>query len=153
MASGVVAICARGKFRGDILVQVIAQLANDRRVIVFYQDRLERMYENLPGCKFSPDDLLNNGKAKGLNSTTIILFDDVSDLSLSSLLQKIDMIYIHNDIYVLKRLRKKFEAPTLLLADTTNIINGKKNHTTSDWIWEYTNLSFLKTRLDASASL
>ena len=141
MASNVIAICDSGatKVRGDILVHVISQLANDRRVIVFYQDRLNSMYEKLPGCEFSPYDLLNGGTMDA-NVTTIILFDDVSDFSLSSLLEKIDIIYIHNTPRLLERLKKKYDAPQLALSDPINMIIGEKKCDSSNWSWEYTNV-------------
>jgi len=155
MDANVIAICAPTiqqtersggtKVRGDILAHVISELANDRRVIVFYQDRLKSMYERLPRCEHSPYDLLN-AKTRPANITTIILFDDVSDFSLSSLLQKIDMIYIHNTPKLLERLKKKYDAPQLLLGDPINIIIGHRHDSEYNWSWEYTNLSFMKIR-------
>lgn len=152
MNPNVVAICASphlnkhcSKVRGDILAHVISDLSNDRRVIVFYQKRLQSMYERLPGCEFSPHDLLNY-KTRPTNITTIILFDDVSDFSLSALLEKIDMIYIHNTPKLLARLKRKYEAPQLLLSDAINIIVGEKQPPRLDWMWEYTNLFTIKNR-------
>ena len=151
MESNVIAICASEsprnvtKVRGDIVAHVISELANDRRVIVFYQDRLKSMFECLPRCEYSPYDLLN-AERRPANVTTIILFDDVSDFSLSSLLEKIDVIYIHNTPTLLQRLKRKYDAPQLLLSDAINIIIGCKSESDYSWSWEYTNLTFIQTR-------